>query len=156
MKPLMTLEEAVSEYNTANPKTPLSRELKIPTLSFKVTQSDNGEIIDPDSWETCIVTFKIYPEERYSGSFLTVRRSKQVHRGFELVILHHEFIDWEHGFCVGQVDMTSESEGIEIARSGTKKISAEEAAQLLNGKNVWLRERNGTQLRMPSVSTFKL
>ena len=152
----MTLQEAVTEYNTTNPKTPLSKELKIPTLSFKIAESDNGQIIDADSWETCTVTMKVYPEARFNGSYLSVRKSRQIQRGYELIILHHEFIDWEHGFCVGQVDMTSESEGIEITRSATKKVSASKAAKLLSDKTVWLRERNGTQLRLPSVSTFKL
>ena len=156
MSKLQTLDDAVSEYNSANPKTKLQKELEIPTLSFKIAESDDGQIIDSDSWQTETVEMKVYPEARLAGSYLTIRRSNKSDTGFEMLILRHQYIDGDHGFCVGKVDMRSGSEGIEISRSGAKKISASEAALIINAKTHWLRQRDGTDLKMPAVSIFKL
>jgi len=156
MSKLQTLEESVAEYNKANPKTLLQKELKIPTLSFKITESDEGQVIDSDSWQTETVEMKVYPEARLAGSYLTIRRSNKSDTGFEMLILRHQFIDGDHGWCVGKVDMRSAPEGIEISRSGAKKISASEAALIINAKTHWLRQRDGTDLKMPAVSIFKL
>jgi len=153
---MQTLEDAVKEYNENNPKTQLTKELSVPTLSFKVAQSDSGEIIDSESWETCTVTFKVYPEAKLAGSYLTVRRSRQIDTGFEILILRHQWIDSDHGWCVGKIDMTSESEGIEIKAAKKKKVTAEKAVKLLNEKSVWLRQRNGLKLEMPAVQTFQM
>jgi len=156
MTKIESLEDAIKEFNEANPKTELQKEIAVPTLSFKTMQSDSGEIIDPDNWQTETVTFKIYDEARLAGSYLTVRRSRQIDTGYELVILRHQYIDGDHGWCVGKIDMTSESEGIEIKRSGAKKITAEEAVKIINAKTHWLRIRNGTKLEMPAVQTFNM
>ena len=152
---MQTLENAVDEYNKANPKTPLLKELTIPTISFKTAQSDEGELMNPDSWETAIVTMKIYPEARLEGSFLCLRQSKQVDRGFMKLIYRFQWLDAVHGFSIGECDMSSSSEGIDISVHGKKKITSEEALEILNAKTHWLRAREGTTLRLPSIANFK-
>ncbi|MGD0644104.1 MAG: hypothetical protein ABSA75_04295 [Candidatus Bathyarchaeia archaeon] len=158
MAKLQTLEEAVSEFNVANPKTPLMKKLVVPTLSFKILQSDNGESIDSDSWQVENVTFKVLPEAKLANSFLTVRRSKQADRGYELVIYRHQYIDADHGWAISGIDMTSSEEGLEISRAKARKITASQTAKILNDKTklTWLRFRNGNKLEMPAVSTFQM
>jgi hypothetical protein len=158
MTKLETLEMAIVEFNKNNPKTPLTKKLVVPTLSFKILQSDNGESIDSDSWQVENVTFKVLPEAKLANSFLTVRRSKQADRGYELVIYRHQYIDADHGWAISGIDMTSESEGLEISRSKSRRISAGQAAKILNDKTklTWLRFRNGNKLEMPAVQTFQM
>jgi hypothetical protein len=158
MAKIQTLEDAVKEYDTANPKTPLMKEIDVETLSYKIMESDEGQIVDADSWTLETVAFKIYPEPRLESTFLSIRRSRFADRGFEVLIMCHKWIDTDHGFCVNQVDMTSEAQGISIARSKAKRLTASEASELLNdrAKMVWLRQREGTELKMPSVANFKL
>ena len=153
----MTLDEAVSEYNEHS-KAQLLKEIPVETLSYKVMQSDEGEIIDPDSWQSETVTFKVFPEPRLLSTFLSVRRSRFADRGYEVLILCHKWIDTDHGFCVNQVDTTSEAQGIEITRSKAKKLTPSEVSELLNdrAKLIWLRQREGTELKMPSIANFKL
>lgn len=156
--PVRVLEDAVAEYNTSNPKTQLTKKVSVTALSFKILQSNEGESIDSDSWQTETVTFKVLPEKKLANSFLTVRKSKQSDRGYEVLIMRHQWIDPEHGFCLSQLDMTSESEGVEIVRSRAKRITASQAANLLNDKSklVWLRFRDGNVLKLPAISSFKM
>jgi hypothetical protein len=158
MPKLMSLEDAVNEYDKANPKTPLLKEIPVETLSYKVMESDNGQIVDSDSWQLETVTFKVFPEPRLESTFLSIRRSRFVERGFEVLILCHKWIDTDHGFCVNQVDTTSEAQGISITRSKAKRLTATEASELLNDKAklIWLRQREGTDLKMPSIANFRL
>lgn len=152
---MQTLADAVKEYNEQNPKTPLVKEVSIPTISFKITQSDEGEIIDSDSFETCTVKMSIYPEQRLEGSYLCLRESKQVDRAFMKLIYRFQWLDGTHGFSVGEVDTSSQSEGIDISVSNKKKITSEEALTIINAKTHWLRAREGTTLRLPSIANFK-
>ena len=149
---------AIAEFNKNNPKTPLTKKLVVPTLSFKILQSDNGESVDSDSWQVENVTFKVLPEAKLANSFLTVRRSKQADRGYELVIYRHQYIDADHGWAISGIDMTSESEGLEISRAKARKITVSQAAKTLNDKTrlIWLRFRDGNVLKMPAVSTFQM
>ena len=153
---LKTCEMAVEEYNKTH-KEQLTKEVTIPTLSYKVTQSDDGEIIDSDSWQESTVTMKIYPEARLNGSFLLLKQSRQVDRGFMWIIFRFQFLDGSHGFSVSEIDIGSaNAEGVDVSISKAKKITAEEAAKIINAKTHWLRQREGTQLRMPSIANFKI
>jgi len=155
-KIFQSLEQAVEEYNKLNPKTPLVKHLSIPTISFRTTQSDEGEIVDSDSWETCTVKMNVYPEERLEGAFLSLRQSRQISRGFMKIILMFNWIDPDHGFCVHECDTSSQPDGLDIKVSDRKKISAEEALEIINAKTHWLRFREGTTLKLPSVANFKM
>jgi hypothetical protein len=153
---LETCQQAVERYNKLNKETPLLKEITIPTISFKITQSDEGELIDPDSWEICTVKMAIYPEQKLEGSYLCLRRSHQIDRAFMTIIYRFQWIDGAHGFSVGEIDTSSSSEGIDISVNNKKKISSSEALLIINAKTHWLRQREGTALRLPSIANFRM
>jgi hypothetical protein len=152
-----TLEQEVEIYNKAHPKNQMTKTLKVPIVSYKIEESDEGQITDEDSWEKAVWTLTVFPEERLKGLYISLHKSRFADAGYRVFVMRHSFGDSERGWCVSEVDIQSApEEGIESKIVEKVKITQEEAAELLKTGKYIIKWRDGRVYKQPCVQLFKM